>query len=257
MAISAIEYTLFRRMREQNAAPLGADLLELGQANWYGDVPVEQLAQDIYRFAREEERRDLFCRLDEIVRARRPQVLFEIAEVFWRVFVQPASLTAIDFHGTERALKRDLNEPLDLGRQFGLVCNLGTAEHVFDIARVMRTIHEATAPGGMMVHGIPFTGWIEHGFYTVQPTFFWDLAAANGYRIAVYLYVEFKPLKFVQLTRRETILEMAKAKTIAEGALLYCVLRKPMEERPFRVPIQGYYAGSISAEAAQAWKTLR
>lgn len=257
MAITAIEYSLFRQMREQNAVPLGADLLELGEANWYGDVAIEQLGQDIYRFAREEERTDLFRRLDEIVQAKRPSILFEIAKVFWKTFWQPNSMTAVDFHGTEGSLKLDLNHPIELPKRYHAVFDLGTAEHVFNIAQVMKTIHDYTLPGGLMIHGLPFTGWFDHGFYNLQPTFFWDLALANGYTVMAYLYVEHKPLKLVQLTKREDIVEMAQKKQIADNALLYCVLRKPMSEQPFQVPIQGYYAGTISSVAAQAWKTLR
>src|ERR1700721_760081 len=36
MAISAVEYFLMRTLREQNLLPLGADLLQLGESNWYG-----------------------------------------------------------------------------------------------------------------------------------------------------------------------------------------------------------------------------
>jgi len=257
MAITAIEYTIFRQMREQNAITLNADLLELGEANWYGDVPIEQLAQDIYRFAKEDERTTLFRQLDEIVQAKRPGILFEIAKVFWKTFWQPHSMTAVDFHGTENALKLDLNRPIELPQRYSTVFNLGTAEHVFNIAQVMKTVHDYTLPGGMMIHGIPFTGWFDHGFYNVQPTFFWDLALANSYAVMAYLYVEHKPLKLVQLLRREDVISLVKQKQIGQNALLYCVLRKPQEDREFRIPIQGYYAGTISNEASQAWKTLR
>lgn len=91
MAITAIEYVLFSQMRQQNAIPLGGDCLELGEANWYGDVAVEQLGQDIYRFAKEEERTALFRQLDEITQAKRPGMLFEIAKVFWRTFCRATS----------------------------------------------------------------------------------------------------------------------------------------------------------------------
>jgi hypothetical protein len=257
MAITAIEYVLFSQMRQQNAIPLGGDCLELGEANWYGDVAVEQLGQDIYRFAKEEERTALFRQLDEITQAKRPGMLFEIAKVFWRTFWQPCSMTAVDLHGTEAALKLDLNFPIELPQRYHAVFNLGTAEHIFNIAQVMKTIHDYTLPGGLMIHGLPFTGWLDHGFYNVQPTFFWDLAQANSYTIMAYLYVEYNPLKFVQLWKREDILELVTKNQIGQNALLYCVLRKPAEDQPFCFPIQGYYAGTLSQEAAEAWKTLR
>lgn len=257
MAITAIEYSLFRSLREQNVLPLRGDILELGEANWYCDVDLSVLGQDIYRFAPEESRQSLFQQLDEIAQAKRPGIVWEIAKVYWQTFFQPRSMAAIDFHGTEQALKLDLNDPVDLQRQFHVVLNLGTVEHVFNVAQAFKTIHDHTLPGGLMVHGMPFAGLVDHGFYSFNPTFYLDLAAINGYEVLVALYAEINPMKLVQFQAREQILEMAKNGQIGKNALLYAVLRRPAEARPFRVPIQGYYAESISREAADAWNTLR
>jgi hypothetical protein len=60
-----------------------------------------------------------------------------------------------------------------------------------------------------------------------------------------------------ELWKREDILELVTKNQIGQNALLYCVLRKPAEDQPFCFPIQGYYAGTLSQEAAEAWKTLR
>jgi len=257
MAITGIEYSLFRSMREQNGLPLGGDILELGEANWYGDVDLGLFGQDIYRFAPEAERQAMFRRVDELARSRSPDVVWELAKLFWQTFFQPRSMTAIDFDGTEQALKLDLNNPIDLQRQFDIVLNLGTVEHVFNVAQAFKTIHDHTRPGGLMVHGLPFAGWVDHGFYSFNPTFYWDLAAANGYPVVAAIYAEVSPVKLVLLPTRERILEMARDGQIGKNALIYAVLRRPAEVQPFRVPIQGYYARSISREAAAAWTALR
>lgn len=257
MAITAIEYALFRQMREQGALPLDGDILELGEANWYGDVPIDQLKQDIDRFAPERERLELAGRAEEAMRARRKHYLFEVAKVWWRCFWRPASLTAIDLNGTPQALRQDLNHPLALPRRYHAVLNLGTAEHVFNVAQVMKSIHDHTLPGGLMVHGLPFAGWVDHGFYSFNPTFYWDLAAANGYAMLACVYAELNPLKLIQLARREAILDMAKGGQIGRNALIYAFLRKPEADAEFRIPEQGYYAKAVSAEAAKAWNDLR
>lgn len=67
MAITKIEYALFKLLRDQNAIPLNAEVLELGEANWYGDVNIEILGQDIYRYALNEKTKNIFCQLDQIV----------------------------------------------------------------------------------------------------------------------------------------------------------------------------------------------
>lgn len=257
MAITEIEYALFKLLHEQNALPLASEVLELGEANWYGDVDVHVLGQDIYRFLPEESQQAVFRRLDEIVAAKRPDILFEIAKIFWQTFLQPRAMTAIDFHGTEQALKLDLNTSISLGRQFQLVLNLGTAEHVFNVAQVFKTIHDHTVPSGVMVHGLPFSGWVDHGFFNFNPTFYWDLAAANDYNVMIVVYTELNPLKLIQLHERESIIEMVTQDQIGKNSLIYAVLRKAEQESDFRIPFQGYYANAVSQEAAEAWKTMR
>jgi hypothetical protein len=108
-----------------------------------------------------------------------------------------------------------------------------------------------------MIHDTPFVGWIDHGFYNFNPTFFWDLAAANQYHVYVFLYAETKPPKTVNLTSREQILQMAKSNEIGKNALLCIALRRPDKAIPFRFPMQGYYAGTISQSAMEDWRNLR
>ena len=257
MAINIIEYNLLRRMRQEKLLPLGGDILELGEANWYGDVDLKILSQDIAKYAAPDRQPALLASLQETVAANGKWVLWDIAKIYWETFLQPKSVTAIDFHGTEKALQLDLNGPVDLGRKFDIVMNIGTLEHVFNVAQGFKTVHDHTRPGGFMLHGMPFTGWIEHGFYNFNPTIIWDLAASNGYRVEMFIYSEIKPPKMVHLTEREQVRKMAKNRQIGENAMLYAVLRRPEEEKPFQLPMQGFYAESISPEAKAAWKTLR
>jgi SAM-dependent methyltransferase len=201
MAITAVEYSLFRSLRRQGLLPLGGDVLEIGEANWYGDVGVLDLQKDIQEFAPEERRGALEVRLGELIK-RTPAPLFDIAKVVWETFLHPASLTAIDFHGTADALRLDLNKPIDLQRQFDVVMNLGTVEHVFNVAQAMQTIHDHTRPGGLMIHGMPLSGWVEHGFYAFNSTFYFDVARANGYEVVLALYAELDTLKMLRLADR-------------------------------------------------------
>ena len=258
MAISVIEYQLVRSLQEQNLFPRGDDLLEIGEANWYGDISLDVLRADIARFAAPERQADLLATL-EVAAARRSdlQAQFDLGKVFWHTFLAPASITAIDFGGSAIAKKLDLNQPIDIGQRFDVVHNAGTLEHVFDIAQAFRNMHNLTRPGGVMIHHAPFVGWVDHGFYALQPTLFWDLAEANGYHVAAMVYAEVNPPRLESLPSREAILEMAKAGRIGRNANLAAVLQRPHSETPFRIPMQGYYSGRISQEAVDAWSELR
>lgn len=104
---------------------------------------------------------------------------------------------------------------------------------------------------------MPFSGWYDHGFYSFHPTFYFDLAKANNYRIEAMVYTELNPPKLISLQSREHILEMAKNKQIGEFSLLYAVLRKDKSEAVFKTPMQSLYFGDISKEAKEAWEKLR
>ena len=210
MAISVIEYQLMRTLQEQALFPRGGDLLEIGEANWYGDISLDLLRADIARFAAPERQAELLAALQAASARGDGLASWDIAKVFWHAFLAPASITAIDFDGTEIAHKLDLNQPIDIGQRFDIVHNAGTLEHVFDIAQAFRNIHNLTRPGGFMIHHAPFVGWVDHGFYALQPTLFWDLAEANGYRIHLMLYAEINPPRLESLASRE-VMEMAKA----------------------------------------------
>jgi hypothetical protein len=257
MAINYVEYNLMRLFREQKLFTLGGDLLELGEANWYGDIDPKILREDILKFAAPENQKSLLTELDDALKSGHSEASWTIARIYWNTFLNPTSITAIDFHGTSKALKLDLNCPIDLKRQFHVVNNCGTLEHIFNVGQAFKTIHDHTFPGGFMIHQVPFTGWIDHGFYNFNPTFFWDLAFANQYHICIFVYLELNPPKVIQLLNREQILEMAKTDAIGKNANLLAVFRRPERPEPFKIPMQGYYGGTISRTASDAWHSLR
>lgn len=258
MAITGLEYIVFSSLRAHNLLPARPKVLELGESNWYGDVPMEQFERDLAQLVLDLTVRDeLITRLHDIARANRPNRLYDIARIFWRAFVDPASYSAIDPATPGSQYRFDLNQPVPLNEQFDLIVNIGTAEHVFNVYQFYKTAHERTRDGGMMIHSAPFTGWADHGFYTFQPTFFFDLARANGYQIVSFVVAQFNPLKYVQVAKHEDIPGLLKAGQIPANSHINVVYRKPTDGRAFAVPTQAYYAGALSPEHAKTWHEMR
>jgi SAM-dependent methyltransferase len=234
MAISGNHYRLLKEH-----APLfkrGGALLEIGEANWYGDVDPSVLFD-----------------YSDIAWARicghKPDA-FTITKYAYRLLFDPSTIEAVDMGGTRAAMRQDLNGLLKLPRRYDVVINHGTAEHVFSIAQVFYSMHYATLPGGYMVHDAPLTCF-DHGFFNLNPTLFYDLAAANGYEIvsvSVY-WIGGKILRF------ETH-EQFHGKSFEPNAMLYVVYRKP-HDKPFVIPTQGVYAGTLSEAGQQAWRDNR
>jgi hypothetical protein len=80
----------------------------------------------------------------------------------------------------------DLNRdsvPRDQFGTFDVVLNCGTSEHVLGQFNCFKVIHDAVRTGGVMYHEVPFTGYLDHGYFNYQPRLFFDLAKANGYEI--------------------------------------------------------------------------
>lgn len=77
----------------------------------------------------------------------------------------------------------DLNEPLkqDLWNQYDMVYEGGTLEHCFNIKEVFSNITRLLKVGGRVVHHVPMTGWVNHGFYQFSPGLFYDFYSANGF----------------------------------------------------------------------------
>jgi hypothetical protein len=258
MAITANYHFLIRGMFERGLLPTGAALLEIGEANWYGDLDPRSLVDDIKKYVADPQRRDaLIQRLSTAVATQGVIAQFDVVKIFYEIFFSPTETVAVDFQGTPAALRLDLNGPIELGRRFDVVINHGTAEHIFNIAQVFKTMHDYTVPGGLMIHESPFTGWIDHGFYSVQPTLYFDLASRNGYEVRGMFIEGLSTKSITTITAREDVHELAKSKLIPENSTLFTVLKRGPEDLPFQVPLQGYYARTLSETEVAAWKDLR
>lgn len=66
------------------------------------------------------------------------------------------------------------------------VLNFGTTEHIFNQLNSFKVIHELTKRGGFIFHQVPFSGYLDHGFFNYNPKFFEMLGHSNDYDI-IYL----------------------------------------------------------------------
>ena len=232
MAITATHYRLFKSL----PLPRGGSLLEIGEANWYGDLDPAD------------------CGLE------RQESQFAICKAFYAKTFAPSRIESIDLNGTPAAYRLDLNEPYEHAvipkDNYDVIINHGTAEHIFNIAQVFRTMHDCCADGGLMVHDAPFTGWIDHGFYCLHPTLFYDLAMANCYEVVKVAIHTIEGQRIIPVEGRDHVASLAAAGKIPQNAMLFVAFRK-LNDAPFKVPIQGVYARTISEAGQKAWREMR
>lgn len=146
---------------------------------------------------------------------------------------------SIDADGKHNALVFDLNRNLkrdyNFEKQYDLVTNHGTTEHVFDVASSFANIHNLCKKGGMMIHGLPFQGYVYHSFYNFMPNFYTELCAANGYRM-VGCFINFSP---AANRLYEVSPKYIGLLTFTDALLFYALIKETDEE--FKYPYDGYY----------------
>lgn len=77
----------------------------------------------------------------------------------------------------------DLNFPVgeEYFEKFDVILDIGTSEHVFNIPMLLRNLNFMLKKGGEIILMNPTSNTIDHGFYSISPTLFFDYFAANNY----------------------------------------------------------------------------
>jgi hypothetical protein len=237
MAITLTEYCFLRHAYKNGLLPQGVDLLEFGEAHtpWRD---IEHIFNDTVLALSPTEREDARRFREEAPTVYGDHPVFNDAKTIYHIFFKFRSCTSVDLGGTPKAIIHDLNRPLDLGRRFGVCVNNGTSEHIFNQHQFFKTMHDHTEPGGLMIHWTPVFGWVNHGFYNLQPTTIFALSQANNYEILIAAVLG--PTKMLILRTSHAAEAAYKDPEYAESILCF-ILRKRSDE-PFKTPQQGCYA---------------
>lgn len=92
--------------------------------------------------------------------------------------------SCIDLNGENNALQINLEKKVNLERQFDLVTDFGTGEHVRNAYNIFKVLHDLTRQGGIIIRQNPKTGnWKNHGFWYATKEMYNQLAAIQGYDI--------------------------------------------------------------------------
>lgn len=132
----------------------------------------------------------------------------------------------------------DLNYPMQRAEEFDIVLDVGTVEHCFNIAQAIRNMAGLVKAGGLIVHENPFNCG-NHGFYSLNPTFFEDFYTANGFEI-LECRLSLRDGRGAETPRGK------RFKFTNEEANVFCVARRTAV-RPFVYPVQAKYANLIPA----------
>jgi hypothetical protein len=160
----------------------------------------------------------------------------------------------VDIDGNFGSLTLDLNfdsVPADRCGKYGLTTNHGTSEHILDQRNTFKAIHDFTAPGGLMLHALPFTVHLEHGFFNYQPNLFDALARYNEYQtLGTWVGPDWTLSSLVPWEPR--LLEFLTLNAMTTHLLV--VLQRKMHDTKFCIPIQGVYEPMLPGSATRRYE---
>src|SRR5215471_7717353 len=147
----------------------------------------------------------------------------------------------VDLDPSFNSIALDLNfdsAPAEHRGRYDLVTNHGTSEHIMNQLNVFQVMHDFTKPGGLMLHAVPFTVHLEHGFFNYQPNFFDALARYNSYQtLGIWVGPDWQLASFIPWDPALLDYLAFSSKTTH----LLVVAQRKMYDREFCVPFQAIY----------------
>ena len=108
--------------------------------------------------------------------------IYETDAVFRRIGIE-ATYADISAHtGLEKPI--DLNSKIAKAPQYDVVLDPGTLEHCFNIGQAFVNVRNMTRIGGHILHLNPLN-IVNHGFYNVSPTTYYDFYELHGDQIRI------------------------------------------------------------------------
>jgi len=149
--------------------------------------------------------------------------------------------SCVDLDPSFDSINLDLNfdscPPAHVGR-YHLVTNHGTSEHLLNQSNFFQVMHDFTAADGLMIHAVPFTAHIEHGFFSYHPNLFQALARYNSYQTCgIWVGPGWQAASLIPWEKDILDYMVINSHTTH---LLVVLLRK-MYDRPFCTPFQADY----------------
>jgi hypothetical protein len=155
-----------------------------------------------------------------------------------------------DYEGA--SIIHDMNVPIPekYHGNYDFVYDGGTVEHIFNIKDAMFNTSSLLKTGGTVVHIQPLSGWINHGFFQICPTFLSDYYSANGFSdIKCYILqinrihgAKVRYWEVEDISSEQFLFNDFYCKTIT----MFFAKKGPTRE--LKMPIQGTYRKMFSKE---------
>jgi hypothetical protein len=220
---------LYRQLKLQGALDGITNVVELGSQDFW--CPQRNLIKSLFKaFDQPEPSPELLSTTN--TQQKPARLLYEALGIEYN---------CVDVDGRSGTLVLDMNfdaPPQSHCNKYGLTTNHGTSEHILNQYNVFKMMHDLTKPGGLMIHAVPFTVHLDHGFFNYQPNFFEALARYNSYEtIGLWVGPDWQLASFIPWDPLLLDYLTINSKTTH----LLVVAQRKMYETPFCVPFQEIY----------------
>jgi hypothetical protein len=234
---------LYRQLKLQGALEDGLNVMELGSQDYW--CPQKNQVRGLFSaFGRDPDQ----TLLDTDFSNQKPaRLLYEGLGMKY---------SCVDVDGRTGTLVLDFNFdqlPDEHKGKYGLVTNHGTSEHILDQRNVFKSMHELARVGGLLIHAVPFTVHLEHGFFNYQPNFFEALARYNSYEtLGVWVGPGWQLASLIPWDPNLLDYLSFSSKTTH----LLVVVHRKRYDKEFCVPFQGLYEGSSPGETRSRYSMV-
>ena len=135
----------------------------------------------------------------------------------------------------------DLNQPMLTMEYYDIVLDVGTVEHCFNIAQAIINMAILVKVGGVIIHENPFNCG-NHGFYSLNPTFYSDFYLANGFSV--------KDCRLFSREGRIGAVPQGKRFSFTEEEANIFFMAERLTVKTFVYPVQAKYANMIPTKEA-------
>ena len=125
------------------------------------------------------------------------------------------SLDVSEYEGATIICNLNNDIPHELKNRFDVIFDGGSTEHMFNVPKAFENYNKMLKVGGDIIHSLPSTGCLDHGFYMFSPTLFYDYYSQNRWKIKDFLMIQlpysgFKPWRIFRYSEPGPSLEGVK-----------------------------------------------
>lgn len=100
------------------------------------------------------------------------------------------SMDVSEYEGASVICNLNNDIPSELYNRFDVVFDGGSTEHMFNVPKVFENYNKMLKIGGLIIHSLPSTGCLDHGFYMFSPTLFYDYYSQNKWKIEDFFMIK-------------------------------------------------------------------